>query len=189
MKNIYKNFIADIIFAVLFLALGVVLLPFFEIGKTVLDIIVAVLLCLYLGLYLVRKFRGGSVYIALTTVEFTLIALIAVGLVLKQFNIISIGSTCQILGAVLWLRGVCCLVKGYFVSTPEARRKYSLLLFFGYIALVSVGAYIFAKPFISDAALIWIFCISAFAVAVLFIALAIMYAPKKKGSKAPTSKK
>lgn len=180
MKKIYKNFIFDIILAVLFLALGVVLLPFFEIGKTVLDFTVAILLCLYLGFYLSRKFRGGSVYIALTAVEFTLIVLIAVGLVLKQFEVISIGNTCQIIGLVMWLRGVCCLVKGYFTQGAEARRKYSLLMFLGYIILVSAGAFIFAKPIITDAALIWIICISSFALCALFTALAIIFAPKSK---------
>ena len=182
MKKLYKNFIFDIIIAAVFLALGVVLLPIFEIGKAVLDFTVAALLCLYLGFYLRGKFRGGAVYISLTAVEFTVIALIAIGLVLKQLAIISIGSTCQIIGLVMWLRGVCCLIKGYFVSSAEARKKYSLLMFFGYIILVTAGAYLFARPLFSDETLIWIICISSFAVAALFIALSIIYAPKKQGS-------
>ena len=183
MKKLYKSFVFDIIIAVLSLALGVLLLPFFEIGKTVLDFTVAIFLCLYLGFYLARKFKGGAAYVALTAVEFALILVIAVGLVLKQFQIISIGNTCQIVALVIWLRGACSIVKESASRRGEDKRKYSLLLLLGYIALVSVGAYFFASPIITDGALIWIICISAFAIAALFIALAIIYAPKKRSLK------
>ena len=180
MKNIYKNFLADIIIAVLLLSLGVLLLPCFDIGKTILDIIVAILLCIYLLLYLAKRFHGTRTYVALTAVEFTVIALIAIGLFLKQFNIINIGNTCQILGVVIWLRGVCSLVNGYFLSSEEKKKNYSLLLFFGYISIITLGAYLFAKPLITDVALIWIFCIGAFALAAFFTILAIRYRPAGK---------
>ena len=184
MKNIYKNFIADVIIAILALALGIIMLPPFGIGQQVLNVLLAVALIFYLALYLLGKITAssGSVLI-LTVVEFTIVALIALGLILQQFKVFTITGVCTTFGIVIWLRGVVCLVRGYFVSTSAARRRYSLLLFIGYIFLVSLGAYMFAKPFISDEALVWIFSITFFVIALLFVVFAILYTPKKNTKK------
>lgn len=181
MKEFYKNHILDLVLAILCLILGIVLLPFTGIGKTILDYIVALVLLVYLFTYLVKKLAHttGSILV-LTVVEFVVILLIALGLILKQLEVFTIGETRQIIGLVIWLRGVVCLVRGYFVSTAEARRRYSLLLFLGYIALVTLGAYfLFGASFISDAELILILSVTAFVAFALFLVLAIKFWPKK----------
>ena len=181
MKEFYKNHLLDLSLAILFLGLGIVLLPFTGIGQTILDYIVAFVLLVYLFTYLVKKLAHarGSILV-LTVVEFIVILLIALGLILKQLKVFTIGETRQIIGLVIWLRGVVCLVRGYFVSTTEARRKYSLLLFLGYIALVTLGAYFFfGASFISDAELILILCISSFVAFAALLVLAIKFWPKK----------
>ncbi len=180
MKEFYKNHILDLVLSILFLALGIVLLPVFKVGETILDYVVAFVLLVYLFSYLVRKLsHARGAILVLTVVEFVVILLIALGLVLKQLKVFNVGDTCQIVGLVVWLRGVVCLVRGYFVSTAEARRKYSLLLFFGYIALVTVGAWLFFAPIIKDATLALTLCIIAFVVFAVLLVLAIKYWPKK----------
>ncbi len=184
MKEIYKNHIADLLLSALFLTLGILLIPAIGISSVVLNYIVAAVLLLYLFLFLVKKLTvAKGTILVLTVVEFIVIILIALGLILKELQVINLGETFQIIGLVIWLRGVVCLVKGYLISSPEARRKYSLLLFLGYIAMVTAGAYFFFANPIRDNTLELVMCILAFSVFALFLVLTIIYWPRKKGEK------
>ena len=58
-----------------------------------------------------------------------------------------------------------------------------MLLFLGYIALVTAGAYFFFANPIRDNTLELVMCILAFSVFALFLVLTIVYWPKKKGEK------
>ena len=59
-------------------------------------------------------------------------------------------------------------------------KVYSLLLFLGYIALVTLGAYFFfGASFISDAELILILCIASFVAFAALLVLTIKFWPKK----------
>lgn len=185
MKNLHKNFVFDLIVAVLALALAIVMLPPIGIGQQALNILLAVALVLYLALYLFERMvhARGTIFV-LTLVEFSVIALIALGLILQQFKVFQISGVCRTLGLVIWLRGVIGLVRGYLVGTPRQRRRFSMLLFFGYIALVTLGTYCFAAPFISDVTLNWIFCIGFFLLFALFLVFALLVLPSKKKTQA-----
>lgn len=192
MKNLHKNYVFDFILAALLLALGIVLLPPFGIGQRVLDIFVAIGLLAYLALYLfgrLRRTRGTS--LVLTAIEFFVILLIAVGLVLKQLQIFSLGETCQILGVVIWLRGIVSLLSHYFTSYQTQRKKRSLLFFLLYLVLVTLGTYLFAKPLFTNETVLWILSIALIVAALCFVALAILYLPArgKKGSGATRKSK
>ncbi len=181
MKRLIKNFVFDIILAVLSLALAIVMLPPFGISAKVLNVLLAIALVFYLLLYLLDKVvhaRGNL--LILLIVEFSVISLIAIGLLFQQFGIFNISGVCRILGVVLWLRGAVSLIRAYFVVGTGAKKKYSLLIHMGYILLLSFGAYIFASPFISDLALCWIFSVAFFVTALVFTVLAVLSSPAKK---------
>lgn len=181
MKRLLKNFVFDIIVAVVSLALAIVMLPPFGISAKVLNVLLAIALVFYLVLYLLDKVlhaRGNL--LILLIVEFSVISLIAIGLLFQQFGVFNISGVCRILGVVLWLRGAVSLVRAYFVAGTKAKRKYSLLIHMGCILLVSFGAYVFARPFISDLALCWIFSVTFFVTALVFTILAVLSSPAKK---------
>lgn len=181
MKNLHKNYVFDFILAALLLALGIVMLPPFGIGQKILDVIVAIGLVVYLALYLfgrLRRTRGTA--LILTAIEFFVILLIAVGLVLKQLQIFAIGETCQIIGVVIWLRGIVSLLSHYFTSYQTQRKKRSLLFFLLSLALVTLGTYLFAKPLFTNETVLWIVSIALIVAALCFVALAILYLPARK---------
>lgn len=181
MKKLYKNFIFDIILAVLALALGIVMLPPFEIGQLALNILLAAALLAYLVIYLFDKVRRarGTIFILLA-LEFIVICVLILGLFLQQLKVFNVSSVCATLGLVLWLRGAVCLISLYLTASVTRKTKYSLPSFLLYLLLVSVGAFTFAKPFVSDLALTWIICIFFFLVFIAFIFLAFLYSPSKK---------
>lgn len=185
MKQLHKNFVFDIVIAVLALALGILMLPAFPIGPRVLNILLAVGLIAYLALYLFgRAVRSRGIGLVLTVVEFSVLALIALGLILKQFKVFDVSSICQAIGVVIWLRGTVCAIQYYSTAARTPKKKYATLRFFGTLALITAGAMMIARPIISDLVFNWVFCILFFVCALLFTLLAILYSPaKKRGAK------
>ncbi len=164
-RRLAHNTALGVLVSLLLFAFGIVLLPqVTAIGESVLHAAIALLLALYLVFYLFDELRSavGGVRIA-TVTEFVLLAFLALALILEQFGIALFARliACQILGIVLWLRGISIAIRGYFLSSPEGRKSFPLLLFCAALALVTLGTYIFAKPIIKDSALVY--CISALA--------------------------
>ncbi len=186
MGKLYRNFIFDIICSVVFLALGIVMLPPFHIGDKLLDVLLALVLIAYLAIYLFDKVKRarGSVFI-LMVVEFVILSLIILGLFLQQFGVFHISSICSAFGLVIWLRGVVALIISYLTLSSAKKDKKNLPMFLLYVALVSVGAFMFAKPLVSDLVVNWAICILFFLTTLVFVALTLLYAPDKKkvGSK------
>lgn len=184
MKDFYENHIIDLALAVLFLALGILLLPPLSLGEIILDVALAVGLLIYLFTFLVRRLSSAKgTVLVLTVIEFTVILLIALGLVLKQFNVFNIADSCQIVGVVIWLRSVVSLVRGYFVSTSDGRRAYPLLTFLLFIGLVTLGTWLFAAPIFTDATLALILCVVSFVLFALFTVFTILFWPRGKKPK------
>ena len=181
MKKLYKNFVFDIVLAVIALALAIVMLPPFEIGQLALNVLLAATLLAYLVIYLFDKVRRarGTIFILLA-LEFLVICVLILGLFLQQLKLFNVSSVCATLGLVLWLRGIVATVSLYLTSSATKKTKNTLPSFLLYLLLVSVGAYTFANPFISDLALTWIVCVFFFLAAVVFGALAFLYSPSKK---------
>lgn len=126
-------------------------------GMEFINIIIAICIALYLFLFLAKKLRDktNGVIKVLTIIEFVVLFLIALGSVLKQFNVFSIGNACQILGVAVWARGLVEIFKSYYHQT--GKNNYPILWLCVSIFLVSFGVYLYAKPFISDLIILWIF--------------------------------
>ena len=184
MKKLYHNFIFDIVIAALALAIGIVMLPPFGIGERILDLFFALTLVAYIALYLFDKVRRAKGYMfVFTVIEVAVICFIIVGLIIDQFDAISIPEICRTLGLVIWLRGVV-VVLGLYLSAPARKsQKKSLLSFIVGIFAISIGSFLLGYPLISDVAINWMLCIFLFVCALLFGFLALLFAPSKSASK------
>lgn len=184
MKRFKGDYIVYLIVSVLLITLGIVMLVNnYEIGLKIVNIAIALMLVAYLALVLfpLLKHKRGTIQI-LTIVEFVLVCLIAVGLVLQQFKVFNIAGACKILGLVIWLRAIVELFRAYFYRGKDSSYKYAMWYFCLILALVTLGTYMFAKPFFSDQQVVLVLSIMSFVVAIALIVLGIVYIPKKKKS-------
>ena len=180
MRKIYKNFIFDIVVAVVALALGIIMLPPFGIGEHALSVLMAITLASYLTIYTldkIRRSKGTTLILAL--VEFSIIAIIALALLIQQFTPWRITEVCRIIGVAMWLRGVFSALGMYIIATNAKRQKYGVVKFILCVLLSTAGVYLFASPIISDLVLTWIICIIFLLAALVFGALAFLFAPIK----------
>ena len=141
--------------AVLCTVLGVVLLPgVTELGQSILNIIIAVAVLAYLFGYLVKKLKASKqVIFVLTAIEFGLMFLVALGLILSQFQVINVTGGCKILGLAFGLRGIVEMFRAYYHQS-QSSAKYPLRQFVFNLVMLIFGVYLFAKPFITDAQMI-----------------------------------
>ncbi len=191
MRGLYKNFVFDIVISVLCLALGIIMLPVFNISTHFIDIMLAIALVAYLVLFLFDVLRRakGTVFI-LTIVEFVVIAMLAVGLLFQQFSVIArISSVCSTVGLVMWLRGVVMAIGIYLHALGEKKPRLELARFITAIILISIGAYLFASTIFTDEVIEWVLCIALFVCCLIFGALAYLFSPIKKGEKKEDEKK
>ena len=113
-----KNYWAYILLGIIFIVGGVILAPFWgqvwsecpwkDLGNKFISYAMALLLLIYLFGFLIKKIRKsqGTIQV-LTILEFTLLLLIAVGLVFSQLKILNIpDEPSKILGIALYIRGV-----------------------------------------------------------------------------------
>ena len=184
MNGFYKNFIADIIIAAVLISIGVVMLPPIGIADTVLDIFVCLALVAYLVLFRLDRLRKskGAAFI-LVTVEFCLVSLIAIGLILKQFQVIRIAGVCSTVGVILWLRGVIDVVSHYLSVTAPKRSKRNLAQLITDLVIISLGMLMICRQIVSDLWLNWIICVVFFIVGLVFIGLALLFHPGKAKAK------
>ena len=167
MKKIFKNKVACIILGVVCLLAAILFAPIWNFwdgcpwktwGTQIINLLIAACIIAYLVLYLAKKIKGSGkrVIKVLTIVEFALLSLIALGCIFSQFKIINIRGACQIFGLVLWTRGVVELFRAYFYRS-DSKEVYPVWYLAVSIALVTFGTYCFAKPFIQDIVILWIF--------------------------------
>ncbi len=183
MQKLFKNYIVDFILAALLIALGVLMLPVLF-GNEIINVILAVGLLAYVVIFLFGKLtRRRGIRFVVILVEFVVITVIAVGLVLQQFKVINISGVCKIVGACIWLHGVCSLLGEYFTVAVKDGKRCPPYLFALHIALVTLGTYMFAAPFFSDETIAWILAIGFMALGAALIALGIVFIPKKKKKK------
>lgn len=183
-----RTFWVYICMGVVAVLLGVVLAPvwsgtnvFFKSwGAKIIDIMMAVSILSYLIFYLAKKIKSSpnSTIQILTVVEFVLLSVIALGCVLSQFKLISIGGPCQILGIALWCRGTVEIFRAYYYRRDSSSR-YPVWNVAVAIAMVTFGTYVFAKPFFTALHLQWIFCGAIGVIGILLIVYGIMVKPKK----------
>lgn len=190
-----KRFTGDkilcFVLAVLAIAVGVVLLPqVTSWGTTMLNWVIAAGLVAYSFAYLlgVARHSGGKIKL-LTIIEMVVMLLIAVGLVLAQFQIFAVSEICQIVGLALALRGIVCMFKAYYYQF-DSKSKYPLFSFVLNLVILILGVYTFAKPFVSNSQLVIALAVICFVLALLLIVYAItLISADSKGKGKSKSKK
>ena len=153
--------------------------PWKDWGMQIINIIIAACIICYLAFYLAKKLKYGKRVIkVLTIVEFALLSLIALGCIFSQFKIINIQGACQIFGLVIWTRGVVELFRAYY-HRADSSEVYPVWYLAVSIFMVTFGTYCFAKPFIQDIVILWIFVALLFTLGVLLLVLALNNSKKK----------
>ena len=142
-------------------------------GMQIINLLIAACIIAYLALYLVKKIKAPAkrVIKVLTIVEFAMLSLIALGCIFSQFKIINVQGACQIFGLVLWTRGTVELFRAYY-HRADSKEIYPVWYLAVSIALVTFGTYCFAKPFIQDIVILWIFVMSLFVGGILLLVYA-----------------
>ena len=183
MKRFKFDWLVCFIVSVIAITLGILLIVNnYKIGMQILNIAISIILILYLFLFLlpVLRHKSGAIQI-LTIVEFVIVALIALGLILQQFKVFNIAGACRIIGLVIWIRAVVELFRAYFYKGKDSSYKYAIWYFCIILALITLGTYMFARPFFSDQQVVLALSIACFILAVVLIVLGIIYVPKKAG--------
>lgn len=190
MKKLLKNSILCIILGSVFILASILFAPIWDFwekcpwrdwGRDIVNLLVAALIILYLVLFLVKKIKAPAkrVIKVLTIIEFALLALIALGCVFSQFKIINVSGACQIFALALWTRGVVELFRAYYYRA-DSKEVYPVWYLGLSIVMVTLGAYCFAKPFIQDIVILWIFVISLLLAGSLLLVLGITQIRNKK---------
>lgn len=181
MKRFKNDWLLYLIISIFTIALGIVLIvKNYEIGLKILNIAISLVLIIYLIAFLlpILRHRSGNIQI-LMIIEFVLVALIALGLILQQFKVFNIVGACKIIGLVIWLRAIVELFRAYFYRGKESSYKYPMWYFAIILALVTLGTYMFAKPFFTDQQVVLVLSILCFIASIVLIVMGIIYLPKK----------
>lgn len=181
MKRFKNDWLLYLIISIFTIALGIVLIvKNYEIGLKILNIAISLVLIIYLIAFLlpILRHRSGNIQI-LMIIEFVLVALIALGLILQQFKVFNIVGACKIIGLVIWLRAIVELFRAYFYRGKESSYKYPMWYFTIILALVTLGTYMFAKPFFTDQQVVLVLSILCFIASIVLIVMGIIYLPKK----------
>lgn len=132
--------------------------------------------------------RSNGVIKVLTIIEFSLLALIALGCILQQFKVINIGGACAILGLALWCRGVVEIFRAYYHQRGNNDR-YPVWWLVIAIFLVSFGVYLFVKPLFDDIVILWIFVVLILLVSLILIVDGFLAKPASTKQKKVKTKK
>ena len=116
----------------------------------------------------------------LTIIEFTLLALIAVGCVVSQFSVFSFDIS-LILALALWMRGAIEIIRAYYYN--NATEKYPMVNLLIAIALVTLGGFILASNLISSEMVLWVATGVAFIFSLIIFVLGFIKNPKQKKKK------
>lgn len=193
MKKLVKFFVFDFIAAALFIALGVLMIVLPEFGAGALSYVAAALLIVYLVLYLFPKVKTAKGNLqALVIVETFIILLIAAAFILKAFDVVipvvSSVVPAQLLGIVLWLRGVCDSFRGYFLKGTEGQKSFPLWRFAVALLFISAGAFFFASPILSNTQMVIAIAIVLFLAAAFLLYFGIRNLPKRSPSQKKAKK-
>lgn len=193
MKKITKNSTACLFFGALFLITSLLFAPIWNFwkncpwknwGSQIINLLIAICIVLYLIYFLAKKVKGPSkrAIKVLTIVEFTILSLIALGCIFSQFKIINVQGACQIFGLALWTRGTTEIFRAYYYRA-DSKEVYPVWYLALSIAFVSFGVYCFAKPFIKDIVILWIFVAILFVLGVVLLSFGTNKRKTKKLSK------
>lgn len=166
MKKIVKNYTACLVLGPIFILAAIIFAPIWnwwdscpwkDWGMQIVNLLIAACIILYLSFYLAKKLTYGKRVIkVLTIVEFALLSLIALGCIFSQFKIINVRGACQVFGLALWTRGAIELFRAYY-HRADSKEYYPVWYLAISIAMVTFGTWCFAKPFVQDIVILWLF--------------------------------
>ncbi len=145
---------------ILLISFAVILAPFWgniwsecpwkDLGITLVSYAMAALIVLYLLGYLMKKVTSSSGTIqVLTILEFTLLALISLGLVFSQLKILNIpDSPSVILGICLYTRGIIEIFRAYYYQ-KSSTYSYSTGWLVVAILLITFGVFLMCTNIVS----------------------------------------
>ena len=173
------------------LVFGILLLPFWgsiwnecpwkSWGTDLVMLFMALVIGLYLFMFLIKKInRYRGVVQVLTIIEFVLLALIALGLVFSQFNILAIPKQPSvILGLALYCRGVIEIFRAYYYH-HSMKTIYPVWWLVVAILFVTFGVYLMVKPLVQLTLIVWLLAISVIVIGIFLITYGALANPKAK---------
>lgn len=173
------------------LIFGILLLPFWGSiwsecpwktwGTDLVMLFMAIVIGLYLFMFLIKKInRYRGVVQVLTIIEFVLLALIALGLVFSQFNILAIPKQPSvILGLALYCRGVIEIFRAYYYH-HSMKTIYPVWWLVVAILFVTFGVYLMVKPLVQLTLIVWLLAISVIVIGIFLITYGALANPKAK---------
>ena len=173
------------------LIFGILLLPFWgsiwnecpwkSWGTDLVMLFMALVIGLYLFMFLIKKInRYRGVVQVLTIIEFVLLALIALGLVFSQFNILAIPKQPSvILGLALYCRGVIEIFRAYYYH-HSMKTIYPVWWLVVAILFVTFGVYLMIKPLVQLTLIVWLLAISVIVIGIFLITYGALANPKAK---------
>lgn len=193
MKKLVKKPAVSIMLGIICLLMAVIFAPIWNFwegcpwrtwGTQIINILIAICIVWYLIFYLAKKVKGPAkrAIKVLTIVEFATLSLIALGCIFSQFNVINVKGACQIFGLALWTRGAIEIFRAYYYRA-DSKEVYPVWYLAVSIAMVSLGVWCFAKPFIQDIVILWIFVSALFISGILLLAFGINSKKKKASTK------
>ncbi len=188
-KQKSKYFWVYIVVGALLMIASIMLMPFWahvapdlffaHWGGNFVKIVIASVIILYLFGYLLKKVISAQITVVkvLTIVEFTILALVAIGCIVSQFAVFSFDIS-LILALALWMRGTVEIIRVYYYN--NATDKYPIYKLLIAIALVTLGGFIIASNFISSETVLWVATGVAFVFSLIIFVLGFIKNPKSK---------
>lgn len=179
MRKSNNGFILCIFIAIVSLALGITMLPTFNIAGGMLSALLALVIgaCM-IAFVLPEIMSTRGIICVLNFFEFFLLAIVALLLVVHQVLPFLADANSRMLAIAIWIHGVIGIFKIYNTRIASTKKSLAMPLFLNMI-LITFATYLFAVPFISDLAMGWICSIFFFVLTFLMGALSLLYAPGK----------
>jgi len=157
--------------------------PWQDLGITIVSIAMAALVLLYIfGFVLKKIINSKGIIQILTVIEFTLLFLIALGLVFAQFKLLNIPDEPSIIvGIAFYIRGVIEIFRAYFHKTSST--SYPIWWLVISILFVTLGVIFMLTSSITKVMILWILVISMLVAGILLIVYGLLSNPKKTKKK------
>ena len=190
-KKNKKTYWAYILLGIVLIVGGIILAPFWgkvwsgcpwkDYGIKFISYAMAAMILIYLFGFLAKKIKRskGTIQV-LTILEFTLMLLIAVGLVFSGLKLLNIpDEPSKILGIALYIRGVTEIFRAYYYKREDSN-NYPVWWLVVAIMFVTFGSYFIFKGGITKEMLLWVLTGALFVFGVISLSYGISVKPEKK---------
>lgn len=186
-----KAYWTYIVLGVLLITAAVILVPYWgniwpecpwkDLGLQLVSYAMAALILIYLFGYLIKKVSSSSGTVqVLTILEFTLLALIALGLVFSQLKILNIpDSPSIILGIALYTRGVIEVFRSYY-QNKHSTHLYPVGWLVFAIVLITFGVFLMCTNIVSKLNVLLALIVVLVVLGIVAIVYGALAKPEKK---------